>query len=261
MQERYGAIATSNSRGCGCGSGVLECGTSAGELGYSDGDVAAVPEGAELGLGCGNPTAIASIQPGEVIVDLGSGAGFDCFLASRQTSPTGRVIGVDMTAEMISKARANADKGGYSNVEFRLGEIENLPVPDNTVDLIISNCVVNLSPDKERVYAEAFRVLKPGGRVAISDIVALQPIPAEMKADFAAYTGCVAGAASPAELQKMLSSVGFENIEVQIKEGSREFINDWLPGRRAGDYVVSANVIASKAAAGCCAETCCEGEK
>ena len=261
VQERYGAIAQRSGSCCGdgaiCGDGVLESGTDAEKLGYSADDVVSVPEGSEMGLGCGNPTALASIKPGETVLDLGSGGGFDCFLSAKQTGPTGRVIGVDMTSEMVSKARANAVKGGYANVEFRLGEIENLPAADNTADLIISNCVINLSPDKPRVYRETFRVLKPGGRIAVSDIVALQPLPEWLIADFAAYTGCVAGAASISELKTMLTAAGFEQIRIETKESSREFINDWLPGKRAGDYVASANITAIKPEKGCCNDQCC----
>jgi SAM-dependent methyltransferase len=250
VRERYGQVARSEERGCGCGpsccDGSKGSGTDALTLGYSTDDLRSVPEGSEMGLGCGNPTAIASIRPGETILDLGSGGGFDCFLAARQTGITGRVIGVDMTPDMISKARANAAKGGHANVEFRLGEIENLPVADGSVDLILSNCVINLSPDKPRVYAEAFRVLKPGGRIAVSDIVALQPIPAELKADFAAYTGCVSGAASVLELKTMLSQAGFNQVRVEVKESSRAFVDEWLPGRQAGSYVASANITARR---------------
>jgi SAM-dependent methyltransferase len=163
-----------------------------------------------------------------------------------------------MTPDMVSKARANAVKGGYANVEFRLGEIENLPVADASADLILSNCVINLSPDKPRVFAEAFRVLKPGGRLAVSDIVALRPIPDELKADFAAYAGCVAGAAHFEEVEAMLTKAGFADVRVEVQEASRAMINDWLPGRRAGDYVASANITARRAGAACCGESCCE---
>lgn len=252
VRARYGAIAREDQRGCGCAPSCCTPGnanpaaTDAQALGYSAEDLANAPEGSELGLGCGNPTAIASIQPGETVVDLGSGAGFDCFLAARRVGDQGQVIGVDMTPDMVSKARANAERGGYANVEFRLGEIEALPVADGTADLILSNCVINLSPDKARVYREAFRVLKPGGRLAISDIVALQPIPPTLKADLAAYTGCVAGAAAPAELEAMLTAAGFTEVRVDVKAASRGFINDWIPGRNAGDFVSSANITARK---------------
>lgn len=254
VRARYGEIARDDRRGCGCGPACCTPGagnpaaTDARTLGYSSEDLANAPEGSELGLGCGNPTAIASIQPGETVVDLGSGAGFDCFLAARRVGDQGRVIGVDMTPDMISKARANAAKGGYANVEFRLGEIEALPVADGVADLILSNCVVNLSPDKARVYRDAFRVLRPGGRLAISDIVALQPIPPGLKADLSAYTGCVAGAASPAELELMLTAAGFTDIRVDVKAASRAFINDWIPGQHAGDFVASANITGRKPA-------------
>jgi SAM-dependent methyltransferase len=252
VRARYGEIARQDQRGCGCApscctpDAVNTAATNAQTLGYSAEDLANAPEGSELGLGCGNPTAIASIQPGETVVDLGSGAGFDSFLAAKRVGQQGYVIGVDMTPDMISKARANAERGGFANVEFRLGEIEALPVADATADLILSNCVVNLSPDKPRVYREAFRVLQPGGRLAISDIVALQPIPSELKANLAAYTGCVAGAASPAELEIMLGAAGFIDIQVAVKESSRAFINDWLPGEQAGAYVASASITARK---------------
>jgi len=215
-------------------------------MGYSDAEVAGAPEGANLGLGCGNPQAIAALQPGEVVLDLGSGAGFDCFLAARQVGETGAVIGVDMTPEMVDRARQNAEKAGASNVEFRLGEIEHLPVADASADVILSNCVINLSTDKRGVYREAFRVLKPGGRLAVSDVVATAALPEHVKSDLALYTGCVAGAVSIEEIQAILTDVGFEAIRIQPKEESRELIRDWSPGRRLEDYVVSATIEATK---------------
>lgn len=217
-------------------------------LGYSAEETNAVPDGANLGLGCGNPQAIAALNPGETVLDLGSGAGFDSFLAARAVGPTGRVIGVDMTPEMVSKARKNQANGGYENVEFRLGEIESLPVADSTVDVIISNCVINLSPDKPRVFREAFRVLKPGGRVAVSDIVAIAPIPEELRKDWELYTGCVAGASLVDDLKAMLKETGFTNIRIVRKGESREIISGWFPGRKAEDYVTSASIEAVKPA-------------
>ncbi|WCJ58069.1 arsenite methyltransferase [Fontisphaera persica] len=239
VRTHYAAIALQAEKGCGCG-----CGTRPETLGYAAEDIALAPPGAEMGLGCGNPTALAAIQAGQTVLDLGSGGGFDCFIVARKTGPTGRVIGVDMTPEMVAKARANTAKSGASNVEFRLGEIEHLPVADASVDWVISNCVVDLSPNKAQVLAEAFRVLRPGGRLAISDIVALQPIPEAVKADFAAYAGCVAGAASVAEWQTMLQRAGFNEVQIEIKEGSRAFIESWRQG--AGEYVASANITARK---------------
>jgi SAM-dependent methyltransferase len=184
------------------------------EIGYSAEDLKAVPEGANLGLGCGNPVALASLREGEIVVDLGSGAGFDCFLAAGKVSRKGRVIGVDMTPEMLDKARENARKGGYENVEFRLGEIENLPVADNTADVIISNCVINLSPDKGRVFREAFRILKPGGRLMVSDIVLLQELTAELKDSIEAYIGCVAGAVMKDDYMRAMAEAGFQDITI-----------------------------------------------
>lgn len=215
-------------------------------VGYSAEDTGAVPEGSNLGLGCGNPQAIAALKPGETLLDLGSGAGFDAFLAARAVGPTGRVIGVDMTPEMVSKARKNKVSGGYENVEFRLGEIESLPVADATVDVIISNCVINLSPDKPRVFCEAFRVLKPGGRIAVSDIVAIAQIPEELRKDWELYTGCVAGASLVDDLKAMLNQAGFINIRIVRKGESREIIGGWFPGRKAEDYVASASIEAVK---------------
>jgi arsenite methyltransferase len=219
-------------------------------IGYSADDTAAVPEGANLGLGCGNPQAIAALKPGECVLDLGSGAGFDCFLAARAVGPQGRVIGVDMTPDMVSKARGNAIKyantSGYANVDFRLGEIEHLPVADASIDVIISNCVINLSPDKAQVFRDAFRVLKTGGRLAISDIVLTAELPPEMHAEVALYTGCVAGAALIADLVAMLADAGFNDIRIAPKDASREYIQHWAPGRGVENYIASANIEAVK---------------
>ncbi len=215
-------------------------------LGYSEGDLEKVPEGADMGLGCGNPRAIASLKEGEVVVDLGSGGGFDCFLAAPEVGESGKVIGIDMTPEMISKARKNASKGKYQTVEFRLGEIENMPVADNTADVIISNCVINLSPDKERVFTEAFRILKPKGRLAISDIVATAELPEEMKNDKDLLAGCMAGATDITALARMMKEAGFTDVKIEPKDESRDFIRDWAPGRNVQDYVVSATIEAVK---------------
>ena len=216
------------------------------QMGYSEEQVLGVPEGANMGLGCGNPQAIAALQPGETVVDLGCGGGFDCFLAAQQVGQTGWVIGVDMTPDMISKARENARKGSYTNVEFRLGEIEHLPVADQAVDVIISNCVINLSPDKLDVYREAFRILKPGGRLAISDVVATAPLPPELKDDLALVSGCIAGAATINEIEEMLLEAGFQDIRILTQEESREFIREWVPGRNIEEYIVSATIEAVK---------------
>lgn len=215
-------------------------------LGYSEDDLASVPGGADMGLGCGNPRAIASLQQGEVVVDLGSGGGFDAFLAAAEVGDTGRVIGIDMTPAMITKARNNAEKGQYKNVEFRLGEIEHLPVADNSTDVIISNCVINLSPDKAQVFKDAFRILRPGGRLAISDVVATREIPDEMKSDPHLQAGCIAGASLVEELKTCMTDAGFVDINITPKDESREFIRDWAPGRGAEDYIVSAYIEAVK---------------
>jgi ubiquinone/menaquinone biosynthesis C-methylase UbiE len=217
-------------------------------MGYADEELAAAPEGANLGLGCGNPQAIAALKPGETVLDLGSGAGFDCFLAARQVGESGRVIGVDMTPEMISRARANAERGGHRNVEFRLGEIENLPLADASVDVVISNCVVNLSPDKPRVFAEAWRVLKPGGRLAISDVVATAALPEHVRRDLDLYAGCVAGAAPIGEIEAILRAAGFTQVRIAPKDESRSLIREWAPGTALEDCVVSATIEAVKPA-------------
>ena len=250
VRETYGNIAQAGD-GCGCGCG---CGPendltpeaiSVG-LGYSNDDVATVPDGANMGLGCGNPQAIASLKTGETVIDLGSGGGFDCFLAARVVGKNGHVIGIDMTPEMIQKARKNAVTAGFNNVEFRLGEIENLPVADNSVDVIISNCVINLSPEKTKVFNDAYRVLKPGGRLAVSDIVATKPLPDDIKNDLALYAGCVAGASDIDDIKNMLKKAGFVGIRVKPVEESREAINQFAPGRNIGDYIVSATIEAVK---------------
>jgi SAM-dependent methyltransferase len=217
-------------------------------MGYSKEDISSVPEGANMGLGCGNPVALASLKPGETVVDLGSGGGFDCFLAAKQVGESGLVIGVDMTPDMITKARMNAEKIGSQNVEFRLGEIEHLPVADNSADIIMSNCVINLSPDKAGVFRDAFRILKPGGRLAIADIVATAPLPEEVQQNLALVSACVGGAATIDDTVKMIEDAGFEDIKIQAKDESRKLISEWVTGesKNAGDYVVSAYIEAVK---------------
>lgn len=252
VRERYAGIAVGGKSGCGC-SPASCCSAPASlphvkstRLGYSKKDVEVVPEGSDMGLGCGNPQAIAMLKKGEVVLDLGAGGGFDCFLAARQVGPRGRVIGVDMTPEMVAKARENARKGRFKNVEFRLGEIEHLPVADSSVDVILSNCVINLSPDKEQVYREAYRVLKPGGRLAISDVVAVKAIPAALRHDFDKHSGCVAGALQVRRLERILESVGFAGGRVKVKEASKEYIRDWFPGSGVEQFVRSADVQGEK---------------
>ena len=255
VREHYAEIArtrTSCAPGC-CGGPPPRY---AETLGYTADDQQAVPEGADLGLGCGNPTALAALREGETVLDLGAGAGFDCFLAARKVGPTGRVIGVDMTPDMLARARDNARKVEAANVEFRLGEIEHLPVADASVDVILSNCVINLSPDKPAVFADAFRVLRPGGRLAISDVVATGTIPAELRHDAAAISGCVAGAVPVDDLRAMLASAGFTDVEVRIAPRSAEVVGSWLPGIE--QFVASATIEARKPAAktGCCGAGC-----
>jgi len=257
VRNNYGRVAQSGAMGCGCSPSTC-CGDTAArppkqrpaqrssQMGYSEEEIECVPEGADMGLGCGNPQAIAALKPGETVLDLGSGGGFDCFLAANQVGLTGNVVGVDMTPEMIHKARDNARKGGYENVEFRLGEIEHLPVADASVDVVLSNCVINLSPDKTSVYREAFRVLKPGGRLAISDVVATAELPEEARNDLALYCGCIAGAANIANLEHVLSEAGFKDIRIHPKDESREFIREWAPQHKVEEYVVSATIEAVK---------------
>jgi len=265
VRESYTQVAESSNSGDSCGTESSCCGVSddaainalvSTRLGYSENDLSQVPEGADMGLGCGNPRAIASIKPGETILDLGSGGGFDCFLAASETGESGQVIGIDMTPTMISKARDNAVKGKYNHVEFRLGEIEHMPVANDTVDVIISNCVINLSPDKQQVFSEAFRVLKPGGRLAISDVVASTELPDEIRDDLALYSGCMAGASQISELQTILEKSGFEQIKIAPKDESKDFIKDWAPGRGVEDYVLSATIEAVKPG-GCGGGSCC----
>ena len=231
---------------CGCGSKQMGPDQISAILGYSEKDLASVPEGANLGLGCGSPKSIASIKAGETIIDLGSGGGFDCFLAAKETGETGFVIGVDMTPEMITRARENIEKVKAENIEFRLGEIEHLPVQDGVADLIISNCVINLSPEKQQVFNEGFRVLKPGGRIAVSDIVALKVLPDTVKKDLALVSACIGGAATVKEINKMLAQAGFEDIRIIPREVSQDLIDEWLPGSSIGQYVAPAEITARK---------------
>ncbi len=242
VREGYSKIAKENS--C-CSSSFSNCCGQRGiereislEMGYSDEDLEKVPEGSNLGLGCGNPVAIASLKEGEIVLDLGSGAGFDCFLAAERVGPDGKVIGVDMTSDMLEKARENAVKGNFSNVEFRLGEIENIPCADNKIDVVISNCVINLSPDKDRVFKEAFRVLKPGGRMMVSDIVLIRELPDYIKNDIAAYVSCISGAILKEDYLDSIKRAGFINIkiidEVRYPFNSRE------------DYASSIKIYAQK---------------
>jgi SAM-dependent methyltransferase len=250
VRNRYAEIAKTNNKGCCstscCSSTPVKVADVSARVGYSANDMKAVPAESNMGLGCGNPQAIANLKEGEVVVDLGSGGGFDCFLAARKVGASGRVIGIDMTPEMVSKARENAAKGNYKNVEFRLGEIEHLPVADNSADIIISNCVINLSPDKKQVFREAHRVLKNKGRLAISDVVAVKELPDHVKKDLAAHSGCVAGAALVSDTKAMLAEAGFSGVKVDINEASREFIKDWFPGSGVEAYVASARIEAVK---------------
>jgi arsenite methyltransferase len=247
IREAYGRIAAEQpSAGCCSTSGC--CGPAAQPtseaLGYSEEERLSAPDGADLGLGCGNPQAIAELKAGERVLDLGSGAGFDAFLAARRVGDTGSVVGVDMTPEMIAKARGNVLKTALRNVEFRLGEIEHLPVADASVDVIMSNCVINLSTDKPAVFREAFRALSPGGRLAISDIVALRAIPDAVRNDLEAYAGCVSGAVAVPEIEAMLAEAGFRNVLVELNDNSASLVEGWSPD--AGTLVASALIRATK---------------
>lgn len=274
VRRRYGSIARGETAlnekppagdGC-CGSGSAPasscCGTGdqARTLGYTEGDLAEVPDGANLGLGCGNPVALASLKPGQTVLDLGAGAGFDAFLAARAVGPTGRVIGVDMTTDMVTKARANAKMGGYTQVDFRLGEIEALPVADASVDVIISNCVINLCPDKGLVYREAFRVLRPGGRLAVSDVVAREELSGDVKRDLALHSGCLAGATLHTDLERILADAGFTDIVIRPKGNSDEVITSWDAKRGFESKVFAAEVTATKPGGPCCEPGCCGGD-
>lgn len=262
VRDAYAKVANAENNGEGCGIESSCCGVSddaaintliSTRLGYSEDDLEKAPSGADMGLGCGNPRAIASLKEGEVVVDLGAGGGFDCFLASHEVGEAGHVIGVDMTPDMLSKARTNAVKGQYKNVEFRLGEIEHLPIENETADVIISNCVINLSPNKPQVFKDAFRVLKPGGRLAISDVVATVELPPEMRNDAALIAGCMGNASLVEDLEAMIKDAGFENVRVQPKDESKEFIRDWAPDHNVTDYVVSATIEGVKpCCGGCC---------
>ncbi|MFD1646837.1 arsenite methyltransferase [Haloarchaeobius litoreus] len=254
VRERYGRIAEESDSCCdetasccdGTAAGTDSRSEASTQRGYSADDLDAVAGDANLNLGCGNPTAIASLAAGDTVLDLGSGGGFDCFLAAREVGPDGHVIGVDMTPEMVEKARGNVAANDADNVEFRLGEIEHLPVADESVDVILSNCVVNLSPDKSRVFREAYRVLRPGGRVAISDVVLTADLPTDLRADPESVAGCVAGAASIPALESMLTDAGFVDVAIEPKSDSDEFIREWDDALDLSEYIVAATVEAER---------------
>lgn len=261
VRSAYAKVA--NASNCGDNEGIASscCGVSddvaintliSTRLGYSAEELSRVPDGADMGLGCGNPKAIAALQTGETVVDLGSGGGFDCFLAAAEVGNEGHVIGVDMTPDMLSKARNSAERGKFSQVEFRLGEIEHLPIADSTADVIISNCVINLSPNKPQVFRDAFRILKTGGRLAISDVVATMELPEEMRNDPFLISGCMGNASLIKDLEQMIANAGFTDIRIQPKDESKDFIRDWAPEHNVTDYVVSATIEAIKPSQGCC---------
>jgi SAM-dependent methyltransferase len=249
VREKYAAVAQGGSCGCGCCAAEPGDHAALASLGYTDEQRAAIPEGADLGLGCGNPLAHAELRPGETVLDLGSGAGIDCFLAAREVGPEGRVIGVDMTPAMLERARANRARTGLESVEFRLGEIENLPVADASVDAIISNCVVNLSPDKPRVFREALRVLRPGGRLIVSDLVLTRPLGDELRRNVDLYVGCVAGASQKEEYLRLMRDAGFRDVRIVEERGyavGMENLPAHGPEREAFSAVVSVKVRAIK---------------
>lgn len=244
IRKNYANIAIKGSTGGCCSGGccngtLIDANEAAIKIGYTEEDLSSVPAGSNMGLGCGNPLAIASLKKGETVLDLGCGGGFDCFLASRQVGETGYVIGVDMTPDMIELARKNAKEDGYTNIDFRLGEIEHLPVADSSVDVIISNCVINLSPEKEKVFKEAYRVLKPGGRLSISDVVATAELPEQIKQDLRMMTGCIAGAEYVENIREMMQNAGFKEIKLTPKDNGREIVKSWAPDRNIEDYVTS----------------------
>lgn len=216
------------------------------KMGYTVEELQNIPDGANMGLGCGNPQAIANLKEGEIVLDLGSGGGFDAFLAAPKVGATGKVIGVDMTPEMITKARRNASENKFENVEFRLGEIEYLPVANEVADVIMSNCVINLSPDKKRVFEEAYRVLKPNGRLAISDVVMTANLPEELRTNMDLYSGCISGASSIEELTSIIEQAGFRNVSIVPKDESKEFIKEWAPDHKVEEYIASAIIEATK---------------
>lgn len=265
VRRGYAAIATSGGSCCGPAKGCCgasDAGNVAKAVGYTDAELATLPEGANMGLSCGNPGAIAALRPGEVALDLGAGGGFDAFLVAQKIGPTGRAIGVDMTPEMVSKARRNAEdfrkRTGLANVEFRLGEIEHLPAADASVDVVISNCVINLSPDKPQVWREVFRVLKPGGRVAVSDMTLLKPLPESLRESVEALIGCVAGAALIKETESMMKEAGFADVRLEAKPGYIDsmcesnnplyqgIVDKLSPGEHLRDYVTSCSMSARK---------------
>jgi 2-polyprenyl-3-methyl-5-hydroxy-6-metoxy-1,4-benzoquinol methylase len=246
VRKKYARAAAA--QGCGCTPGGSCCGSTqhTSDLGYTLEELSVSSSASDMSLGCGNPHAISRLQEGQTVLDLGSGGGFDCFLASKAVGEKGSVIGVDMTEEMIQKARVHAAEAGIKNVEFRLGEIEHLPVEDESVDVIISNCVINLSPDKQQVLREAFRVLKPGGRLAVSDIITTAKLPEDIEASLACYTGCVSGALPASQLEGLLTHAGFTDVSIAPKPESAEFIQYWVPGRHIEDYIRSADITARK---------------